>query len=116
MQAPSSPFYFGGLPGPVGQLRGAAMWLSLTVFALAWLMPWLMRAGPAGWLVRAIYVGTVVLLGGLVYGAATPMHGIQLQDPRVAARVVAYVKICGGAVLLVCVVDVMRRIFTRTPS
>jgi hypothetical protein len=99
-QAPSSPFYAGVLPGPVGQLRSTATTLGLLMFVAALLLP---RTAPdlepRTWL-ASVYVGVAITLGAMIYGATTGMLGVQITDPRPESVVLFVVRATGQAVLI----------------
>ena len=115
-QVPDSRFHVGILPGPVGQLRNAATTLALILFAAAWLMPWAARAGKEPrWLVVLAYVGSIVTIVSLAYGATTGMYGVQIEDPRPDSRLLFAARSIGQGILVVCALELARRILFRPP-
>jgi len=116
-QVPDSPFHVGILPGPVGQLRNAATTLALVLFAAAWLMPWAIGSGKEPrWLVALAYAGSVLTIVSLAYGATTGMYGVQIEDPRPDSRVLFAARSIGEGILVICLVDLARRILLKPPA
>lgn len=117
LQAPTSPYHFGVLPGPVGALRDSASITALCLFAAAWLWPWASQGRELrAWLVL-VHVGVIVSLGALTYGATTGMYGVQIDDLRVDSRWLFRIRAMGQLVLAGCLVDYARRVlFTRAPG
>jgi len=117
-QAPLTPLHMGLLPGPVEKLRNGSLLMGLSLLAAAWLLP-VAAPGKEPWkLVIGIHVGTVLTWVTLVYGAATGMAGEQIVDPRWDAQAMVVLRLVGYAVLLVCLVELSRRVlrFRRAPE
>ena len=115
-QGPSSEFRIGVLPGPVAQLRAAAMTLALLCFAVAWLLPKIATDREPWLLVGFAYAGTIVTLGAMAYGATTGMYGVQIADPRADSQVLLAVRLGGQILLLIALGDLMRRWVKRRRS
>ncbi|MFI5308943.1 MAG: hypothetical protein ACHQ53_16415 [Polyangiales bacterium] len=114
-QAPGTPLYIGMLEGPVAALRGLATSIGLVLFAAAWLLPWAFPEREPKRLVALLYVGTVLGLGGEIYGAVRGMFGMQLADMRPDALPLFIVKHLGLGLLLGALLDLGRRVLLRPP-
>lgn len=112
-QSPYSPWRFGVLPEPVAQLRNTAVTLGLLLVAAAWLLPFAAPGEEPTYLVVALYIGSLVTLAAMTYGAATGMMGIQIDDPRLDARALLATRLTGEGILLLCLLDFARRVMRR---
>lgn len=118
-QVPGSPLYIGMLPGPIGALREMALTLALLSLAAGALLPWAFGSASAG--TRARLASALMLAGALLalaaqsYGAANGMHGHQMSDLRLDARVVFYLRHGGLLVFGLGWLEIGWRLFRRTP-
>ncbi|MFW5926365.1 MAG: hypothetical protein ACOC9O_03060 [Myxococcota bacterium] len=112
-QSPYSPFRLGVLPAPIAQLRATAITLALLHFSAAWLLPWMAPDREPTYLVTALYVGSLLTIAALLYGAATGMMGLQIDDVRTDARILLATRATGLVILLLCLLDVARRVLRR---
>jgi len=94
-QAPYTPLELGMLPGPIQQLRDAAL-----VHALVALLAGLSL--PAAWptvaplrFVRVLVLGHGLLFAALGYAAVTGRMAVQIWDPRPLAVVLTALRIVG---------------------
>jgi hypothetical protein len=117
-QIPSSGFRADVLPGPVAQLRDAAGFLGLLMFATSWLMPAAESKGSAKLLVVLLHIGVVFTLAALCYGANTGMLGLQIDDPRKDSRWLLIARFVGELLIAGTLVEFGRRILSglRKPS
>lgn len=112
-QSPYSPFRLGVLPAPIAQLRGTAITLAVLLFSAAWLLPWVAPDDEPTYLVTGLYIGSLLTLAALLYGASTGMMGLQIDDVRTDARVLLATRVTGMVILLLCLLDFARRAFRR---
>lgn len=110
-QAPGSTYHAGVLPGPVGQLRGTACVIALSLLCAAWLKPWWSPTREPWWLVAIAGMGAALMLSAIAYGATRGLYGIQLDDPRPVSRQLAYFRGTGMALLGISLLEVARRLW-----
>ena len=114
-QAPGTPLYIATLEGPIAALRTLATGLGLTLFAAAWLLPWAFpEREPKRW-VALLYAGTILGLGGELYGAMRGMFGLQLMDLRPDALPLFIIKHLGLGMVFGALVELGRRVLLRPP-
>jgi hypothetical protein len=114
-QAPGTPLYIATLEGPVAALRTLATSLGLVLLGAAWLMPWAFpEAEPKRWVV-VLHVGTLLGLGGELYGAVRGMFGMQLMDLRPDALPLFIVKHLGLGMVFGALLELGRRVLVRPP-
>jgi hypothetical protein len=99
LQMPDSPFHLGVLSGPIAQLRNFSAALGIGALALAPVWPGLYAPGEGRLLLGLLVGASVVLMAALSYAAAQGMVGAQLLDPRFDARLLAYGRALGHALL-----------------
>jgi hypothetical protein len=109
LQMPDSPFHLGVLSGPIAQARNFSAALGVAGLALAPRWPSLYRAGEGRLALALMLAGAGVLTAALFYAAAQGMVGAQLLDPRLDARLVAYARALGHALLSVSLVVIFVR-------
>lgn len=106
-----SPWRLGVLPEPVAQLESTAFTFGLIVLGAAWLVPWVAPNDEPTYLVVAMYVGSLLTIAAIFYGATKGMMVLQIDDLRFDAKALFAVRITGEGVLLLCLLDYVRRIF-----
>lgn len=109
LQMPDSPFHLGVLSGPIAQARNFSAALGVGALALAPLWPRLYGAGEGRLALGLMLAGAGVLTAALLYAASQGMVGAQLLDPRLDARLVAYARASGHALLSVSLLLVLVR-------
>ncbi|MET0384451.1 MAG: hypothetical protein ABW321_00760 [Polyangiales bacterium] len=95
-QAPGSPLYIGMLPAPIERLRSDALWFGVLLWVAG------LSAGELTLSRRTracLWGGSVLVLLGGTYAAATGMTGVQLRDLRPDATWV-FIARFGGRLLL----------------
>jgi hypothetical protein len=113
LQIPDSPFHVGVLSGPIAQARNFSAALGVGALALAPVWPRLYGPGEGRLVLVLALAGAGALIAALFYAAAQGMVGAQLLDPRLDARLVAYARAFGHALLTLAVVLVLVRTFKR---
>jgi len=113
-QAPGSPLYLGMLAGPIESVRDSAAVLGLVFIAVASLLPGLAQGRVAMVLVAVACIGATLDLGAGIYAAIHGLHAIQFKDPRSDIAPLVTLKYTGQALLGLCLVEVTRRVWTRS--
>lgn len=109
LQVPTSPYHFGVLAGPVGQLRATTFALGTAALLLSSIWPD-HYGDDAGKLVLSLLLaGAGLQLGPLVYAASHGLMAVQLLDPRDDVRWCAYARALGHALSWLGVGDLVRR-------
>lgn len=111
LQIPDSPFHVGILSGPIAQARNFSAALGIGALTVAPLWPRLYGPGEGRWVFTLALAGTAALVAALFYAAAQGMVGAQLLDPRLDARLVAYARASGHALLTVALLLILARTF-----
>lgn len=114
-QAPYTPLALAILPGPVQQLREAALLHALVALAVP---VWLPRAWPElapRWFVPVLYAGHALLFTVLTYAAVTGRMAVQIWDPRPIAIVLTALRVLGHLVVVGAYVAWGRRLWGAEP-
>ena len=114
-QAPGSVLYIGVLPEPISALRELALVLGLLLFVAGALMRWAFGGPPPRWVSSALCGGALLALAAQLYGAASGMYGVQLQDLRADALPVFLAKHVGLLAFTAGFFELARRVLTRPP-
>ncbi len=110
-QAPTSQYYLGVLPGPLGELSGTSITIALSLIAAALLVPtWSPDREPWIWTAAAA-AGAGLLVIALTYAASQGVYGVQIEDPRPGSSGILLAKAGGGALLFICLLDLCRRVW-----
>jgi hypothetical protein len=113
-QSPTSALWLGVLPGPVQGARDGCALLGAVALAVAPHVQADEERRRGSWmLVSAAAAGTLLVVASLVWGAASGMPGLQLDDPRPLARWLVRLRLLGGAALSLAYALLARQIFRK---
>jgi hypothetical protein len=115
-QAPYTPLALALLPGPIQQLREAALLHGFIALAVPF---WL----PAAWPTQAprsfvpvLLAGHALLFSVLLYAAATGRMAVQVWDPRPIAIVLTALRVVGHLVVVGAYIAWARRLWRAAAS
>jgi hypothetical protein len=112
-QAAHSPWHAGVPAEPVAQLRSTGIALALLLAVGAWILPWAAPHEDPAYLVAVIYVGTLLTVGAMLYGAATGTTGVRIDAPGIGARALFAARVTGQGILMLGLLDFTWRILRR---
>ena len=115
-QAPYTPLALAALPGPIQQLREAALIHGLIALVVPLFMPGAWPAGAPRWFVPLLVAGHALLFSVLLYAAATGRMAVQVWDPRPVAIVLTALRVLGHAVVAGCYLSWGRRLWGSSAS
>ncbi|MCA9579552.1 MAG: hypothetical protein R3B40_13710 [Polyangiales bacterium] len=99
-QAPYTPLALAMLPGPVQQLREAALLHGLIALVVPVWLPQAWSDQAPRWFVPALCAGHALLFTVLVYAAITGRMAVQIWDPRPIAIVLTALRVFGHVVVV----------------
>jgi hypothetical protein len=113
-QSPTSALWLGVLPGPVQAARDGCALLAVVALGVAPHVPGDAGARAPWALVGAAAAGATLVVASLLWGAASGMPGVQLDDPRPAAAWIVRLRLLGAALLVVAYALLARQLFRRS--
>jgi hypothetical protein len=99
-QAPYTPLALALLPGPIQQLRDAALVHALVALVAGWTLPAAWPSLAPQRFVRVLAAGHGLLFVALMYAAVTGRMAVQIWDPRPAAVVLTALRVVGHVVIV----------------
>lgn len=115
-QAPYTPLALGLLPGPIQQLRDAALVHGLVALLAAVLLPAAWASPAPVRFVRVLAAGHGLLFAALLYAAVTGRMAVQIWDPRPLAVVLTALRIVGHLVVVGAYLAWARRLWRGAPA
>jgi hypothetical protein len=99
-QAPYTPLALGLLPGPIQQLRDAALVHGLVALLAGLLLPAAWDSPAPVRFVRVLAAGHGLLFAALLYAAVSGRMAVQIWDPRPLAVVLTALRIVGHVIVV----------------